>query len=54
MIAPNNHLPFRRTGFTDIGNMCRFKLKTEVNEICGKEEEEDRENRNKSRGSKDK
>lgn len=47
MIAPNNHLPFRRSGFMDSGNMCRLKVKTEINEASGIDEEEDRENRNK-------
>lgn len=47
MIAPNNHLPFRRIAFLDSSNMCRSKVKIETNENNSKDEEEDRENRNK-------
>lgn len=52
MIAPNNHLPFRRTGFIDTSDICRLRVKTE-SESNGKDEEEDRENRNNSENGKD-
>lgn len=53
MIAPNNHLPFKRIGFLDTSNVCRQIMKTELNDTNGKDEEEDRENRNKANNSKD-
>lgn len=55
MIAPNNHLPFRRGPlYVDLGqNHIRSKIKLEITE-GSREDEEDRENRGKGRdGSKD-
>lgn len=54
MIAPNNHLPFRRAGYLESSNICRHKVKLEIKEITGKdEEEEDRENSNKPNNIKE-
>lgn len=54
MIAPNNHLPFRRGSlFIELPTRHSHKIKMESDDV-GKDKEEDRENDGKSRNAKDK
>lgn len=53
MIAPNNHLPFRKMNvFIDIIGRSNGKIKIEQDEVA-KEKEEEREQNKEKQNSKD-